>query len=644
MSKRFGAAVTALMVAAGILAWALTRSSAQAPAAKEASGKDVFGMTKVWQFHVELTAKEWETMQKVSGGFGGKGPPKKDGDKPADKPVDKPADVHKSKGFGMEFPWARAALSVDGKIYKDVGIRYKGNFTYMASSGQLKRPLQIDLEHYGAELRFHALKKLNFGNGVTDPARLRETLAFAVFRAAGVPASRTAYAEVTLTVPGKYDKEYVGLYTLIEHVGNNFLKDHFKSAKGLLLKPEGLRSLDYLGEDWAIYEKRYNPKTEANKQQKQRLIAFTKLVNQADDDKFQKEIASYLDIDEFLRFVAVNGLLVNLDSFLGVGHNYYLYLRPDTNKFVFIPWDLDLSCANFPMGGTAQQQLDLSINHPHMGQNKLIDRLLALKAVNAQYQQILKELTSTCFTKEKLLTDIESIEKTTKALLAKEKTAVAARKEKSGGPGGFGGPKGGGPFGQSIALQQFVEKRAESVAEQLAGTRKGHVPTGGFGPPGGKGFGPGSMLAGPLLKAMDTNNDKKVSLEEMTAWAKGLCKDGKDLDEKTFAQVLAKLLPPPPKFGDKGPPPGFEPSAMFARQLLKKLDPKSEGSITQNKLIAELEKRFKAWDKDKNGTLDEAELTEGLNQLFGPPGFGPPPQLPAELPAFGDKKKEGPRR
>jgi spore coat protein H len=630
MRKPFGPAAAAFMVAAGILMCGLTRSPAQAPAAKAASGKDVFGLTKVWQFHVELTAKEWETMQKVSGGFGGKGPPKKD----ADKPADKPADAHKNKAFGMEFPWARAALGVDGKIYKDVGIRFKGNFTYMASSGQLKRPLQIDLEHYGAEERFHGLKKLNFANGVTDPARLREALAFAVFRAAGVPASRTAYAEITLTVPGKYDKEYVGLYTLIEHVGNNFLKDHFKSAKGLLVKPEGLRGLDYLGEDWASYEKRYNPKTEANKEQKKRLIAFTKLVNKADDDQFQKEIASYLDIDQFLRFVAVNGLLVNLDSFLGIGHNYYLYLRPDTNKFVFIPWDLDLSCASFPMGGSPQQQLDLSINHPHMGQNKLIDRLLAMKTVNAQYQQILKELATTCFTKDKLLQDIEAIEKTTKALLAKEKTAVDARKEKVGGPGGFGGPK-GGAFGQSISLHQFVEKRTESVAEQLAGTRKGHVPTTGF---GGKGFSPGAMWAGPLLKTMDTNNDKKVSLEEMTAWAKGLCKDGKDLDEKTLTQVLAKLLPPA-KFGDKGPPPGFEPGAMFARTLIKKLDPKSEGSITQDKLIAELEKRFKAWDKEKKGTLDEAELAAGLNQLFGPPGFGPPPP-PPESPPMGDKKKK----
>src|SRR5256885_38281 len=82
-------------------------------------------------------------------------------------------------------------------------------------------------------------------------AKVREPLSYAVFRAAGVPAPRTAYAEVTLTVPGKYDKEYVGLYTLVEQVDKVFLKDRFKKAGGLLVKPEGLQGgLPYLGEDW----------------------------------------------------------------------------------------------------------------------------------------------------------------------------------------------------------------------------------------------------------------------------------------------------------------------------------------------------------------------------------------------------------
>ena len=74
-------------------------------------------------------------------------------------------------------------------------------------------------------------------------------------------------------------------------------------------------------------------------------------------------------MDEFLRFLAVNAMVSNLDSFFTMGHNYYMYLHPDTNKFVFIPWDLDLSLAGFPMAerGAGTADGSPSLTHPYAG-------------------------------------------------------------------------------------------------------------------------------------------------------------------------------------------------------------------------------------------------------------------------------------
>jgi len=44
--------------------------------------------------------------------------------------------------------------------------------------------------------------------------------------------------------------------------------------------------------------------------------------------------------------------------------------------------------------GTGDQLMDLSVMKPYPGENKLPDRLLAIKDVNAQYQKLLKELTA----------------------------------------------------------------------------------------------------------------------------------------------------------------------------------------------------------------------------------------------------------
>lgn len=458
--------------------------------------KDFWNPARVHPIHLEFTPTDWQKLQPAGGGgmmfgkpgFGGPGFPK--------KPAQPAGDTHKSAGvFGFDFPWAGADITIAGTTFKNVGARYKGNYTYLLSAKQLKRSMKIEFDHYEADQELFGIDKLNLSSGVTDPARLRESLSFAVFRAAGVPAPRTAYAEVTLTVPGKYDRELVGAFTLIEQVDKSFLKTHFGNGKGLLLKPENLRGLDYLGESWEPYERSYRPKDPGSKAEQQRLIDFARLVNKAGDEQFRKEIGTYLDVDQFLRYLAVNALLANLDSFLGFGHNYYLYLRPDTNRFVFIPWDVDFSCGTWPAAGSPDQQLDLSLSHPHLGQNKLIDRLLAMEDVNEKYRKILKELSATCFAQENLLREIDTLETANKDALAREAKAVAARKESGGGGFGFGPP--GGGFGKPFDIRRFVEKRTASVGAQLAGTKKGYVPGGfgfggpGFGQPGQPGVRPG---------------------------------------------------------------------------------------------------------------------------------------------------------
>src|SRR5262249_17493128 len=149
----------------------------------------------------------------------------------------------------------------------------------------------------------------------------------------------------------------------------------------------------------------YRPLAEPTPEQAKRLIAFVRLVQQADDGQFRKEIASYLDIDKFLRFMAVQALIANADGFFTLGYNYSLFLDPGTSRFVFIPGDQELAFANFQMMGSADQLMDMSLVRPYGGENRLADRLLAIDDVRAAYRKILEELSSTVFRKERLLAD-----------------------------------------------------------------------------------------------------------------------------------------------------------------------------------------------------------------------------------------------
>lgn len=560
-----------MMARIGTLLLVVGSTSAGRAADTAAAGKDVFEFTKVHQFHLELSAKEWETLQQVAGGFGrpggfggpggpGGGFPPRQPEKNAGPAVER----HKGGSFGMEFPWAHASFGAGDTIVKNVGLRYKGNSSYMPTAGRLKRNFKVELDHYEGSQRFHGLKSLNLNAGGMDPSRLREALACAVYRDAGVPAPRTAFAEVALTVPGKYDKELVGLYTVVEQVDRSFLKAHFKNATGVLMKPERVGALQYLGEDWSAYKDRYLPKHEPTRDEARRVIDFVRLVNRGSDEQFRQEIASYLDVDAFLRFLAVTSMVANLDSFFNLGHNYYLYLDPTSNKFAFIPWDFDLSFAGFPMT-PPEQQVEMSLTHPYAGENKLAERLLAMKDGGDRYRKIVKELATTVFTKEKLLEKLEAVETSTKEALAREARATAARKEGNGGFPGVGGPGGpGGPFGRSIDLRTFIEKRTASVVAQVDGKSKGFVPAGfGFGGPGG-GFGgpggmgmrpmPGEVLPAPLQNALRLNEGQRKKLADLQKEVDARLKEILDEEQNRQLKEIRDRVP-----GGFGPPGGGGP-------------------------------------------------------------------------------------
>ena len=373
------------------------------------SADSLFGLNRVTDFRLELTPAEWEKLQvpenvkitdwAIFSVFGDIIEDAKNG-----------RDFHSARStrpglagyLGIDHQYGRGQVTIDGDVVKNVGIRYKGNGTFVEGYKRGKLSFKIDFGEYDDSLQYHGLNKINLHSNVTDPSLLREPLSYEMFRAAGVPCSGVGYARVTVAVPGEVAWETHQVYSVVEQIDKGFLKRRLGSDEGLLLKPSTFRIFPHFGDDWERYEKAYVAKTSATPEQKRRLIEFSRLLHYADDAAFADQIESYVDLDQFLRFLAVNVLLSNLDSFLGSVQNYYVYLNPITDKFQFFPWDMDHSFGVFPLKGNPYTRRQLSIDHPQTEDNSLIRRVLEIPAYRDRYHRLLDEFLTTFFTQEKI--------------------------------------------------------------------------------------------------------------------------------------------------------------------------------------------------------------------------------------------------
>ena len=568
----------------------------------EAESSDVFwNDLKVHRFHLEMSEAEWEAMKALD--------PHK-GLAPAErlkKINGEQRELHRSR-----FPWAEGSLTINGQHLNGIGARYKGNASFNLMRGSLKRNMKIKLDWTNKDQNYNSVETLNLNAGGLDPSKLRDVFSYWLFREAGVPAPRTTFAEMTLTIPGRYEKEHLGLYTIVEQVNKSFLKDRFESKKGLLMKPEGIASVEYHGDDWRFYAHLYRPDNQPSLAQSMRVMDFANVVNLSNAKQFRDSISSYLDIDGFLRFIAVNALIVNLDTLLAMPQNYYLHLSKDTNKFVFFPWDLDISFAGWPLGGKPADQMKLSLVHPHSSDaHKLIDRLLAMESVKLRYDKIISQLVEGIFSKEQLIKKFEKLERTILDSRERDTAAIESRNER-----GYPAPRGYQPPG----IREFIDKRTSSIKRQLNGKETGYIFV--HGRPGGRlghlaqgGFGRGRLAMHMLIQG-DLNEDKSISKKELLTMLSGWF-DVMDREKSGKLNKAAFIKALPDAFFPSGRKPlGRIPEPYVAVGLFLLADSDEDGMATKQSLTSSFDGLFEKLAPGNSGKLNEHSLMSGLRSLI----------------------------
>jgi spore coat protein H len=408
----------------------------------------LFEPTRIWTAQLSLTADQWNAMQptfgaqargsgddwlqSVNGGRNGWGTVR-----------------------GLEFAYVHADLEFEGTRFSDVALRFKGNGTFANSRGApTKNSLKVDLNKFVKGQKIAGVSTLNFHNNVTDEGLLNETVAYRLFRDGGVPAPRTAWVRVFLTVSGRHDRRYLGLYSLVENVDTNFIQARFPGQVGGILKPSTRNPFLDRGDRWARYHQTYDPKTDLTESEQQHIIGFSKFVSTAGESEFAARIGQYVDVDEFARYLAVVVWLADLDGMLERGQNYYAHLPPGNGPLVFVPWDQDHTFGTWAKVEPGRYDT-LSVDPPWGSSVKVrfLERMNRVPAFRAAYRARLREFSQTIFQSDRIAPFIATVARSIRPAVMDEPFLVSRFDRSAAGQAG---------------IVPFAALRTKSVLEQLS--------------------------------------------------------------------------------------------------------------------------------------------------------------------------------
>ena len=250
-----------------------------------------------------------------------------------------------------------ADMTVDGVLYPDVGVRFKGN-----SSGSVwpsdKMPFKIKTDEYVAGQDLYGFDTINLHNSFMDPTFTREVVTYHVMREY-LPAPQANYVRLWL------NGTYWGIYVNTEQVSGEFLDEWFPDDSGnrykcdpsVSMPPGSLpkSTLVWLGSTLSDYYAYYELKSDGDGNEWQDLVDMINVLENGSVSQQSTALAPVLDIDTCLWFVAANSLFCNLDSYILSGHNYYVYHDPHEGRFTPIPWDTNEAFGNFGMGYSVTQ-------------------------------------------------------------------------------------------------------------------------------------------------------------------------------------------------------------------------------------------------------------------------------------------------
>jgi spore coat protein H len=335
----------------------------------------VFPQNKVNTITITISPENWQAalddMTGLYGTFGTRasgempqggapGQPPTGGEMPQDGAPGQPQGDMGGQPGGMmgmgstENPiWITVDMAFEGQIWTNVGFHFEGDSSLMStwSSGIYKLPFKLGFDEFEDDYpeidnqRFYGFEQLSFSSNWNDSSFLREKVTADIFREAGVPSAQTAFYAVYVDYGD--GPIYFGLYTAVEVVDDTVIETQFADSSGNVYKPEGTGATFAAG---SFNEEVFDKETNESEADYSDVLALYNALHAetrtTDPATWRSNLEAVFDADGFIRWLAVNTVVQNWNTYGNVAYNYYLYNNPSTGKLTWIPWNNNMALSD----------------------------------------------------------------------------------------------------------------------------------------------------------------------------------------------------------------------------------------------------------------------------------------------------------
>ena len=331
-----------------------------------------------------------------------------------------------------------ATLTVGDLICDGVGVRFRGNTSYMMTGNSQKKSFNIEIDYTLPDQRLMGYKTLNLINCTSDATFMREVLYSNTCRRQ-IPSAKANF--VRLEING----ENWGIYANVQQLNAQFIEDWFASNDGTRWRAQGdmggggwtfpgggttppggtttpprapramagqitvaeagvtngVAALTWQGASSATYERVYELKNTAQDDPWTSLIHVCDVLNNTLLALLPDTLEPVLDVDRALWVCAFEIIFQDDDGYVNKrGSDYYLYYEPESGRMHLMQYD-----------GNESMKTDVSWSILYRSDDSMVPlmyRLMQIPRYRQRYLAHVRTILDFFFTEEGLSAQIDA--------------------------------------------------------------------------------------------------------------------------------------------------------------------------------------------------------------------------------------------